>query len=325
MDVSLDLEVLSNAISGLGVDEKSLVSILGNSHLEHRRSFRKENPKFFVEDERGFERCEDQFLMHLKQEFTRFNNAVAMWTMHAWERDARMVKKALEKGPKSYNLIVEVTCTRSSHELLGARRAYHSLFDRSMEEDVASHVHGPPRKLLVGLVSAYRYEGNRVNEKTAKSEAEALAETIGREGHLAIENDELVRILTTRSKLHLRHVFDLYSEISRAEIAEDATGSSVLSDTFLCLSRPSAYFSKLLDESLSEEADKKAKKWLTRVIVTRADHADMRETIEEYHRLFGQSLAEKIETRTKGNYKDFLLTLLARSDFNSSNETSPLS
>lgn len=74
-------------------------------------------------------------------------NAIVLWAMHPWERDARLIKEALTKGSHSYNVITEVACTRSSEELLGARRAYHSLFDHSVEEDVASHVNGPERKV----------------------------------------------------------------------------------------------------------------------------------------------------------------------------------
>lgn len=78
-------------------------------------------------------------------------NAVVLWTMHPWERDARLIKEALKKGPQSYGVIVEIACTRSSEELLGARRAYHSLFDHSIEEDVAHHVHGTERKVHTTL------------------------------------------------------------------------------------------------------------------------------------------------------------------------------
>lgn len=74
-------------------------------------------------------------------------NAVVLWTMHPWERDARLVKEALEKGPQLYGIIVEVACTRSAEELLGARRAYHSLFDHSIEEDVAHHIKSNERKV----------------------------------------------------------------------------------------------------------------------------------------------------------------------------------
>ena len=59
---------------GMGVDEKALISTLGNSHKDHRKLFRKASKSFFVEDEeRAFEKCHDQFVKHLKLEFSRFN------------------------------------------------------------------------------------------------------------------------------------------------------------------------------------------------------------------------------------------------------------
>lgn len=67
--------------------------------------------------------------------------------MHPWERDARLAKKALEEGAKSYGLLIELACTRTSDELLGARKAYQSLFGESLEEDVAARVKGSQRKV----------------------------------------------------------------------------------------------------------------------------------------------------------------------------------
>ncbi|VVB02641.1 unnamed protein product [Arabis nemorensis] len=316
MALPIDFEGLSEAIAGMGVDEQALISTLGKSQKEHRKLFRKASKSFFVEDEeRAFEKCHDNFLKHLKLEFARFNTAVVMWAMHPWERDARLVKKALKKGDESYNLIVEVSCTRSSEDLLGARKAYHSLFDQSMEEDIASHVHGPHRKLLVGLVSAYRYEGTKVKEDSAKSEAKILADVVASSGEEVVEKDEVVRILSTRSKLHLQHVYKHFNQIKGSDLLEGVSQSSLLNEALLCLLRPSVYFSKILDASLSENADKATKKWLTRVLVTRADHSDeMKGIAEVFHQLYGQTLAQRIQEKIKGNYRDFLLTLLSKSE-----------
>ncbi|XP_010509172.1 PREDICTED: annexin D4-like [Camelina sativa] len=319
MALPLDLESLTEAFSGnlgMGVDENALISTLGKSHKDHRKLFRKASKGFFVEDEeRAFEKCHDHFVRHLKLEFSRFNNAVVMWAMHPWERDARLVKKALKKGEEAYNLIVEVACTRSSEDLLGARKAYHSLFDQSMEEDIASHVHGPNRKLLVGLVSAYRYEGNKVKEDSAKSEAKTLAEAVASPGEEVVEKDEVVRILTTRSKPHLQHVYKHFNDIKGSDLVRGVSHSSLLNEALLCLLKPAVYFSKILDASLNKEADKTTKKWLTRVLVTRADHSDeMKEIKEEYNKLYGVTLAQIIQDKIKGNYRDFLITLLSKSD-----------
>ncbi|XP_068328574.1 annexin D4-like [Pyrus communis] len=313
MALTPELQTLTKAFSGLGVDEKALVAILGKSHPEERQSFRKATtPHFFKEDERSFERWDDHHIKLLKHEFLRFKNAVVLWTMHPWERDARLAKEALKKGPESYGILVEITCTRSSEELLGARKAYHSLFDHSIEEDVAYHIDGPEGKLLVALVSSYRYEGTKVKDDTAKSEAKTLVNAIKDvDKRHPNEDDEVIRILSTRSKPHLKEVSKHYKEISGHDIDEDLDHAVRLKETVQCLCTPEKYFSKVLEDSVRTDVHKHTKKGLTRVIVTRA-HSDMVEIKEEFENHYGVSLVEKIEETANGNYKDFLLTLLAK-------------
>ena len=67
----------------------------------------------------------------------------------------------------------------------------------------------------------------------------------------------------------------------------------------------------MLDASLRYDADKKQKKALTRVIVTQAN-IDMKLIKEEFQNQHGVSLSKKIEETSNGNYKDFLLALVAR-------------
>lgn len=67
--------------------------------------------------------------------------------MHPWERDARLFKEALQNEAPRFNILIETACTRSSEELLGARKAYHSLYDQSIEEDIASHISTGERKV----------------------------------------------------------------------------------------------------------------------------------------------------------------------------------
>lgn len=57
---------------GIGVEEKSLISILGKWHPEQRKSFRKGVREFFIEDERQFERWDDRHIARLEREFLRF-------------------------------------------------------------------------------------------------------------------------------------------------------------------------------------------------------------------------------------------------------------
>ncbi|RVW67148.1 Annexin D4 [Vitis vinifera] len=135
--------------SGLfGVDEKSILEILVKWQPEHLSTFRNETSSIFLKDERfSFEKCEEILLKFLKREFKRFKDVVVQWTMHPWERDALKARKALKRGNQAYGLLIELACTRSSDELLGARRAYQSLYSESIEEDVACRVEGIQRQV----------------------------------------------------------------------------------------------------------------------------------------------------------------------------------
>ncbi|KAK9284028.1 hypothetical protein L1049_012287 [Liquidambar formosana] len=115
-------------------------------------------------------------------------------------------------------------------------------------------------QLLVALVSSYRYEGPRVNEEIAKSEAKTASTAI--------------------------------KTADKKKPIEDE---------------------EVLDAVLTNGVDDDMKEAVTRVIVTRAD-VDMKEIREDYHKQYGVSLSKKVEDITNGNYKDFLLTLVARGD-----------
>lgn len=70
-------------------------------------------------------------------------------------------------------------------------------------------------------MSAYRYEGAKVKDDTAKSEAQTLSHAIkNAEKRNPIEDDEVIRILSTRSKPHLQEVYKHYREISGHNIDE---------------------------------------------------------------------------------------------------------
>lgn len=77
------------------------------------------------------------------------------------------------------------------------------------------------KQLLVALVSAYRYEGTKVKDDTAKSEAKIISNAIKNDTKKPIvEDDEVIRILATRSKLHLKAVYKHYKDISGKNLDE---------------------------------------------------------------------------------------------------------
>ncbi|KAK1317541.1 Annexin D4 [Acorus calamus] len=300
-------------IIGFGVEEGSMISIMGKWRPEHHHSFRRSVARLFKVDDhhRAFERWDDDHIKLLEAEFSRFKNAVVLRATHPWERDARMAHHVINKG-HPLNILVEIACTRSSEDLLGARKAYQSLFASSLEEDVAFHLQGDQRNLLVGLVSTYRYEGPHMDDKVAEAEAKVLTHAIkNAASHHPLHSREVLRILTTRSRLHLIAVCKHYEQLNGKSILEDAGVESGLLETIECLCDPPKYFTSVIEGALKEGADEHAKEGLTRVVVTQADF-DMKEIKEEYHRRHSVVIEEDIKKSVRGNYRDFLLTLVAR-------------
>jgi annexin D len=76
-------------------------------------------------------------------------------------------------------------------------------------------------------VSSYRYEGPKVREELAKSEAKIIHNAIKNSGTNPIEEEAVVTILATRSKLHLKSVFKHYKEISGHHLDEVRTRTAV--------------------------------------------------------------------------------------------------
>jgi len=62
-------------------------------------------------------------------------------------------------------------------------------------------------QLLFPLVSSYRYDGDEVNMTLAKSEAKMLHEKISNK---AYSDEELIRILATRSKAQINATLNQY-------------------------------------------------------------------------------------------------------------------
>ncbi|PHT41100.1 hypothetical protein CQW23_19954 [Capsicum baccatum] len=311
----MGLRLRTSQHDGLGVDEKLFISLLGKWDRNERESYRSHTTGIFVEDERQFQRWNDHHLLQLRQDFLRLKDAVVVYTMHPWERDARLFNEALLKGSQ-HHILIETACTRSSQQLLGARHAYHSLFEHSVEEEIAFRIKTPERKLLVALVSSHRYEGPRVDNNLAKAEAMVFVNAIKNADKMKqlVEEEEIVRILSTRSKLRLKAIYDHYKEITGNFLDEDLDGDLTLKQVVQCLCAPQAYFSNILISSLRLDVEESAKDSVTRIIVTKADDEDMKLIKEEFQSKYGTPLAAKLKEVANGSYRDFLLTIISKSD-----------
>ncbi|MED6141304.1 hypothetical protein PIB30_102062 [Stylosanthes scabra] len=301
-----DAEAIRKAVKGWGTDEKALITILGHRNATQRQQIRDTYYELFQED----------LIKRLESELSGdFERGMYRWMAEPSERYAILANVALRHADKNYDVVVEIACALSPEELFIVRRAYHIRYHHSLEEDVAANTCGPLRQLLVGLVSSYRYGGNEINGKLAQCEADILHEAIKDKN--SSKDEEVIRILTTRSKIQLIATFNRYKDDHGIAITKKLSDEG--SDDFhkamdiaiRCIQDHKKYYEKVLRNAMkgagtNEEA-------LTRVIVTRAEK-DLNEIKEIYYKRNSVHLEHSVAKETSGDYKKFLLTLLGKED-----------
>jgi len=307
-DVAEDCEQLRKSFSGWGTNEDLIISILGHRNADQRKLIRETYKSTYGEE----------LLKELDKELSNdFERAVLLWTVSPAERDAILANEATSRWTSSNQIIMEIACTRSSKQLLEAKQAYHARFKKSIEEDVAHRTTGDFRKLLFSLIACHRYEGDEVNMTLAKQEAKILRDKFDDK---KFGDDEVIRILSTRSKVQVNAALNQYKSQFGHEILEALKKSDsgdeddfvwLLRSTIKCLTRPEEYFVEVIHGSIHKTGTDEGA--LTRVVVSRAE-VDLKIIKEEYQRRHSLPLEKAITKETSGDYEKLLLALLGHQD-----------
>lgn len=299
-----DAKRLKDAFLGLGTDEEGVVWVLGHRNAAQRKKIRETYQQLYNES------LIDALRSELSGDFAK---AVILWAYDPAERDARLVNEALKakkKGIKQLQVIVEIACASSSQHLLAVRQAYCCIFDCSLEEDIGTTISLPLRKVLVGLVSAFRYDKEVVDVDVAKLEADRLYEAVKTK---QLDHDDVVYILSTRNVYQLRTTFECYEQKYGSPLDKDVANcgkgelESLLKIVVWCLNSPEKHFAEVIRTSiLGIGTDEDS---LTRAILMRAE-VDMMKVRGEYFNMYKSNLDDAVTGDTSGDYQEFLMTLL---------------
>ncbi|KAF3674688.1 Annexin D3 [Capsicum annuum] len=293
---------------GLGTDEKAIVSVLGHRNASQRKKIKE-----------AYQQLYDKSLIDdLHSELSGdFRKAVILWTYDPPERDARLVNEVLNSWMHDITrlqVMVEIACASTPDHLIAVRQAYCALFGCSLEEDIIAHASIPVQKVLISLVSSYRYNKQLVDHSIANLEASKLREATRTK---QLDCDELVLILSTRNIHQLKATFECYKQNYGFSIDQDITNcgegllESILKVVIWCIDSPEKHFAEVIKGStdgLGTDEDS-----LTRTIVTRAE-IDMMKVKEEYVKMKNTTLEYAVADDTSGYYKEFLMTLLGASE-----------
>ncbi|KAJ8421680.1 hypothetical protein Cgig2_026668 [Carnegiea gigantea] len=338
-DPIADAELLRKACQGKvgtmdGEQMKGLISVIGHRNAAQRRMIKEAYESQYNEN----------LIRRLEKELHGdFERAMCWWMLEPFDREGVFANAALKKS--DYKVIIELSCIPSAEEQLAFKRAYQARYKHSLEEHVASHFTGDFRNVnliilttdqtdefatdcfqhcqnlvrclkcaIAAAPSVGEYETEETDKNLAQVEAEILHNCIKDKSY---NHDDMIRILTTRSKAQLvttfYHFKDAYGTPITESLASDDDSHFItaLQTAILCIKSPQEYLEMVLSDAIHNHgADKDA---LTRVVITRAEK-DLGEIKELYCKRHSTTLEEAVAKATSGDYKTFILTLLGKED-----------
>nr|XP_028574134.1 annexin A6 isoform X1 [Podarcis muralis] len=305
-DANQDAEALYNAMKGFGSDKEAILELITSRSNKQRHEICQAYKALYGKD----------LIADLKYELTGKFERLIVGLMRPLEYfDAKEIKDALKGIGTDEKCLIEILASRTNQQIRALVEAYKDAYERDLEEDVVADTSGHFKKMLVVLLQGTREDDDVVSEDLVQQDAQNLLDA--GEAKWGTDEAEFIYILGSRSKQHLRMVFDEYLKISGKPIEVSIRGE--LSGDFekLMLAvvkniRSTAeYFADRLFKAMKGLGTRD--NTLIRIMVSRSE-IDMLDIREIFRTKYEKSLHHMIESDTSGEYKKALLKLCGGDD-----------
>jgi len=185
------------------------------------------------------------------------------------------------------------------------------LYGSDLEDDLKGEEDGPLGRVFRSIATADRPTGPAVDMALAQKEAQELYDA--GEGKFGTEENELVRVLVSRSFAQLKATFDQYQKLAGKNMEDAIKGETEghLEDALIAIVQSirdrGAYFARQIDRCLKVPGTKE--KDLIRIIVSRCE-VDMGDIKKDYKDLFGKSLYDELKSELRGDFEEIVLKLV---------------
>ncbi|XP_041856367.1 annexin A1a [Melanotaenia boesemani] len=294
-----DAGILDKAIKAKGVDENTIIEILVKRSNDQRQQIKQ------AYQQASGKPLETALKHALKGDL---EDVVLALLKTPAQYDAQQLKHAMKGLGTDEDTLIEILASRTNRQIMDIKKVYKEEYKKELEEDIRSDTSGDFRAALLALCKASRTEG--VSEQLIDSDARAMYEA--GEGRKGTDCSVFIDILTTRSALHLRKVFERYSKYSKVDVAKaidlELKGDieSCLTAVVKCAGSRAAFFAEKLYLAMKGKGTRKH--ILTRIMVSRSE-IDMKRIKEEYKKNYGKTLYQEILDDTQGDYEKILLAL----------------
>ncbi|KAK6301443.1 hypothetical protein J4Q44_G00274960 [Coregonus suidteri] len=301
-----DVEVLRKAMKGFGTDEAAIIELLGSRTNKQR-----------VPMVAAYKTTYGKDLFHdLKSELTgNFEKLAIAMLQTPTKFDASQLKEAISGAGTDEACLIEILSSRSNAEIREINQMYKNEYGKKLEDSIINDTSGHFRRLLVSLCQGNRDEREQVDINMAKQDAQKLY--AAGENKVGTDESQFNAILCSRSKPHLRAVFNEYQQMSGRDIVKSICRemSGNVEDGMVAVVKSirntPEYFAERLHKAMAGAGTKD--RTLIRVMVTRSE-VDMLDIRQVYQKNYGKSLYTAISGDTSGDYTKLLLKLCGGSD-----------
>ncbi|XP_034961584.1 annexin A6 isoform X1 [Zootoca vivipara] len=305
-DANQDAEALYNAMKGFGSDKEAILELITSRSNKQRNEICQAYKALYGKD----------LIADLKYELTGKFERLIVGLMRPLEYfDAKEIKDALKGIGTDEKCLIEILASRTNQQIRALVEAYKDAYERDLEEDVVADTSGHFKKMLIVLLQGTREEDDVVSEDLVQQDAQTLLDA--GEAKWGTDEAEFIYILGSRSKQHLRLVFDEYLKISgkplevsmRGELSGDF--EKLMLAVVKNMRSTAEYFADRLFKAMKGLGTRD--NTLIRIMVSRSE-IDMLDIREIFRTKYEKSLHHMIESDTSGEYKKALLKLCGGDD-----------
>ncbi|XP_063163771.1 annexin A11 [Candoia aspera] len=301
-----DAEVLRKAMKGFGTDEQAIIDCLGSRSNKQRQQIKLSFKTAYGKD----------LIKDLKSELSgNFERTILAMMKTPVLFDVYEIKDAIKGAGTDEACLIEILASRSNSHIQEISRAYKTEHKKTLEEAIRSDTSGHFQRLLISLSQGNRDESTNVNMSLVQSDVQALY--AAGESRLGTDESKFNAILCTRSRAHLRAVFNEYQRMCSRDIEKsicrEMSGDleSGMLAVVKCMKNTPAFFAERLHKAMKGAGTKD--QTLIRIMVSRSE-VDLLDIRQEYKRMYGKSLYTDITSDTSGDYRKTLLKLCGGND-----------
>ena len=299
--MSNDAETLRNAMKGFGTDENTLIKVVGNRTNRQRQIIKEQYKAAFGRD----------LISDLKSELHgKMEDAFVALFTDPIEFDADSLRDALHGAGTDEDTLIEIIASRNNQQLFAIKQCYNTKYQRDLEADIKSDVHGTLQNLLVSLLQGKR----SMNPNPDQGRCAAIAKEIFDAGEAKLGTDESAfnKYFVSLSPVELICVAQHYHKLTGHTILEaiekefHGDSKKAFKTIVYATLSPSEYFATRVNKAIKNFGTKDH--LLMRVLITR-DEIDMPTIKQYYKQLYGKDMIEEIKSDIHGEYQNLMIEL----------------